>query len=220
MSDQIAASLKTTEELNKKLLSLSKEIAKAGDFFHVDIMTMAVVNRSFELSKGFKILIEDENFLCAAPLLRLQIDNLLRYSATWLVEKPHEFVAEVIKGTAIKKLKDASGKNMTDYYLKTQLSADIPWISKVYDKTSGYIHLSDSHVHKIFSARNDGSFSIGIGSYSNDTPEKVYLEIVEAFNAATDEIYKFVYGWLKTKDGSIDLTAHNKKVHPTQKPSG
>ena len=163
MSDQIAASLKTTEELNKKLLSLSKEIAKAGDFFHVDIMTMAVVNRSFELSKGFKILIEDENFLCAAPLLRLQIDNLLRYSATWLVEKPHEFVAEVIKGTAIKKLKDASGKNMTDYYLKTQLSADIPWISKVYDKTSGYIHLSDSHVHKIFSARNDGSFSIGIG---------------------------------------------------------
>ena len=219
MADQISASLKQTEKLNKKLLSLSKQIAKAGDVFHVDIMTMAVVNRSLELSEGFKLLIEDEKFLCAAPLLRLQIDNLLRYSATWLVEKPHEFVAEVMKGTAIRKLKDASGKKMFDTYLVEKLSVDIPWISKVYEKTCGYIHLSESHFHKVFSVSDDGGFSVGIGSYSNGVPKEVYLEAVDAFNAATYEIYQFVYGWLKTKDGSIDLTAH-KKIHPTQKTRG
>jgi len=217
VSEQITASLKTTKELNNELLSLSKEIIKAGDVFHVDIMTMAVANRSFELSEGFKQLIEDNKFLCAAPLLRLQIDNLLRYSATWLVEKPHAFVAEVMKGTAIKNLKDESGKKMYDAYLLKKLSADIPWISEVYRRTSGYIHFSESHFHKVFSPSDDGSFSIGIGSYSNSLPEEVFLEVVEAFNATTYEILKFVYGWLKTKDGSIDLTAHNKITHPAQK---
>ncbi|MBL4797700.1 MAG: hypothetical protein JKY50_09815 [Oleispira sp.] len=217
MSDQIFASLEKTENLNKELLSLSKRVAKAGDVFHVDIMTMAVVNRSLELSEGFKLLIEDRKFLCAAPLLRLQIDNLLRYSATWLVERPDEFVAEVMKGTAIRKLKDASGNKMFDAFLVEKLSANIPWIPKVYEKTCGYVHLSESHFHHVFSENDEGKFSIGIGSYSNDVPDSIFLEAVEAFNATTYEICKYVYGWLKTKDGSIDLAAHNKKIHPTPK---
>lgn len=171
---------------------------------------MAVVNRALELSEGFKDLILSEKFLCAAPLLRLQIDNLLRYSAAWLVDKPHEFVAEVMKGTPVKNLKDAAGKKMADYYLVQKLSSDVPWVKSVYEKTCGYIHLSESHFSKVMlSTEDDGKFSIGIGSQSKKIPESTYIEAVEAFNAATLEICKYVYGWLKTKDGSVDLSAHN-----------
>lgn len=213
MSDEFKEYFEKSEELNKELLSLSGQIVKAGDVFHMDILTMAVVNRALELSEGFKDLILSEKFLCAAPLLRLQIDNLLRYSAAWLVDKPHEFVAEVMKGTPVKKLKDASGKKMADFYLVQKLSSDIPWVESVYEKTCGYIHFSESHFHKVMlSTEDNGTFSIGIGSQSNQVPKKIYIEAIEAFNAATLEICKYVYGWLKTKDGSVDLSTHNKPL--------
>lgn len=211
MSDAFKEYFEKSEELSKELLSLSGQIVKAGDVFHMDILTMAVVNRALELSEGFKDLILSEKFLCAAPLLRLQIDNLLRYSAAWLVDKPHEFVAEVMKGTPVKNLKDASGKKMTDFYLVQKLSSDVPWVESVYEKTCGYIHFSESHFHKVMlSTEDDGTFSIGIGSQSNQIPKETYIEAIEAFNAATLEISKYVYGWLKTKDGSVDLSVHDK----------
>lgn len=213
MSEVLKKHLAKSEELSKELLSLSGQIIRAGDLFHMDILTMAVVNRALELSEGFKDLILSKKFLCAAPLLRLQIDNLLRYSAAWLVDKPHEFVSAVMSGTPIKKLKDASGKKMEDVYLVEKLSSEIPWIKPVYKKTCGYIHFSESHFHKVMlSTQDESSFSIGIGSKSKDIPESTYIEAVDAFNAATLEIYKYVYGWLKTKDGSVDLTAHNKPL--------
>lgn len=202
-----------SEELKKELLSLSCRIVKAGDVFHMDILTMAVVNRALELSDGFKELILSEKFLCAAPLLRLQIDNLLRYSAAWLVDKPHEYVSKVMQGTPVKNLKDSTGNKMTDFYLVQKLSPDIPWVESVYKKTCGYIHFSESHFHKIMlSTEENGTFSIGIGSKSNQIPKEIYIEAIEAFNAATLEISKYVYGWLKTKDGSVDLSAHNKTI--------
>ncbi|MEZ9858050.1 hypothetical protein AB4381_06145 [Vibrio splendidus] len=209
MSDAFKEYFEKSEELSKELLSLSGQIVKAGDVFHMDILTMAVVNRALELSEGFKDLILSEKFLCAAPLLRLQIDNLLRYSAAWLVDKPHEFVAEVMKGTPVKNLKDASGKKMTDFYLVQKLSSDVPWVESVYEKTCGYIHFSESHFHKVMlSTEDDGTFSIGIGSQSNQIPKETYIEAIEAFNAATLEISKYVFGWLKTKDGSVDDLHH------------
>jgi hypothetical protein len=213
MSDVFKEHFERSEQLNKELLSLSAQIVKAGDVFHMDVLTMAVVNRSLELSEGFQDLILSEKFLCAAPLLRLQIDNLLRYSAAWLVDKPHEFIAEIMKGTPIKKLKDGSGKKMADFYLIKKLSSDIPWIESVYEKTCGYIHFSESHFHKVMLSTDDnGEFSIGIGSHSKKIPESTYIEAIEAFNAATLEICKYVYGWLKTKDGSVDSSAHNKPI--------
>jgi hypothetical protein len=213
MSDELIKCFEESERLNKQLISLSSQIVKAGDVYHMDILTMAVVNRALELSEGFKDLILSQKFLCAAPLLRLQIDNLLRYSAAWLVENPSEFVSEVMKGTPVKKLKDASGKKMADFYLVEKLTEDIPWVKSVYDKTCGYIHFSESHFHKVMlSAEDNGEFSMGIGSHAKVVPESNYIEAAKAFNSATQEISKYVYGWLKTKDGSVDLSAHNKSL--------
>lgn len=46
---------------------------------------------------------------------------------------------------------------------------------------------------------------VRIGSQSKDISESTYIEAVEAFNAATLEICKFVYGLLKIKGGSVDF---------------
>ena len=49
-----------------------------GNVYPVDLRVNAVLHRSTNLVRGFALLIEQRNFICAAPLLRLQIDNCLR----------------------------------------------------------------------------------------------------------------------------------------------
>ncbi|WP_197535863.1 hypothetical protein [Photobacterium profundum] len=164
-------------------------------------MSLSVINRSLELSKGFESMVRSDLFLCAAPLLRLQLDNLLRYSALWIVEKPDEVCQQALAGTPIRKLKDRSGKKMTDAHLVAVLSKDIEWIKPVYEKTCGYVHLSESHFHKTLLSAENGKVSFGIGDKSKPVPPESYEEAVAAYNAVTTELLTYAQGWLETKSG-------------------
>lgn len=194
--------LEQTDKLNSELLKIGGSIIKAdnGNMYQMDFMSLSVINRSLELSKGFKLMIQSKYFLCAAPLLRLQLDNLLRYSAIWLVDNYDEVIQEFISGVPIRKIKDRSGKKMTDAHLVSVLSEDIDWIKPVYERTSGYIHLSESHFHKTLLASGDeGYVQFGIGDKSKPVPVESFIEAVEAYNAITITLINYASGWFKTK---------------------
>ena len=73
-------------------------LADGGNLYPFDILVVATLNRSLCLLKGFIELIQARNFVAAAPLIRLQLDNSLRLSAATLVSDPHEFAMNVLKG--------------------------------------------------------------------------------------------------------------------------
>src|SRR5258706_16465596 len=84
--------------------------ADGENLYAMDLISLPVLNRSTKLLSGFAALIRDENYLCAIPLIRLQLDNSLRFYATFLVSPIDAFVQEFLKGTPIRKLKDGNGK--------------------------------------------------------------------------------------------------------------
>ena len=87
--------------------------AYQAKFYPVDILAMAALNRSAALCKGFQSLIEQKNFTCSASILRLQLDNALRFASVFLVSNPHDFASAVMNGKRIRDFKDKSGKFMT-----------------------------------------------------------------------------------------------------------
>src|SRR5690606_25835105 len=101
---------------------------------------------SLKLIFGFTTLIKDDNFIAASHLVRCHLDNIIRFSATWLVNDPHDFAVKVIDGVEINTLKDKNGALMKDWYLRNLLNEEYPWITNVYKQSSGYIHLSSKHV--------------------------------------------------------------------------
>jgi hypothetical protein len=107
---------------------------------------MAVVDRSLALLRGFCDLVEARNMIAAAPLIRCQLDNGLRFFASTLVEDPHDFAGNILKGIPVRKMKDRYGKLMTDRYLVERLTIEVPWIETVYSQASGYIHFSEQHI--------------------------------------------------------------------------
>ena len=207
MADQnLNEKLELLETYKKKHLDLGYEILKAygGAIYPLDLLALAVLKRSMSLLCGFCGLIRLKNFICAAPLIRLQLDNCLRFYAAHLVEDPHQFSISVLSGKEIRKLKDQNGQSMTDYYLTEQFSKEFPdfsWIKKVYKKTSGFIHLSDKHILSIFgNPQEDRRIEIIISITDEYVPLEFYHEAVDAFIKITEIVFWLIEEWIFIKN--------------------
>ena len=183
------AVLRSEIEANEKMFH---EMIKAydGAIYPVDLLAIAVLHRSQALIEGFCKMVEDRNFDCAAPLIRLQLDNCLRFYASFIVKDPHGFAMEVIGGKHIRKLKDRDGINMTDAHLVEKLSnekSEYSFIKRLYEDTSGFIHLSDRHIKKSLGSDIKGERKIAfpLNVKNLKLPETIFLQAISAFTSAT-----------------------------------
>ena len=203
---------KLDQGLETKLEALSQRdaaIIAAGkqvlvhEIFLCDLMVTAVLNRALQLLHGFIVLVRDENWTCAAPLLRLQIDNSCRLLAGSLVGNFDTFTSEVLSGKRIDRMKDIKGNRLTDAYLVEQLArfADAPWLPSVYERTSGHVHLSDTHLFASSYAESESrKLMLSITRKETRVPSSGWHELIEAFTAATDLVLDLVTLWARQKD--------------------
>ena len=206
MSDEVLKMMRQLREYDELHLKLGKYLLQAygGAYYPLDILAVAAMNRSINLLDGFCDLLEKQNFIAAAPLVRLQLDNCLRFFAAFIVDKPHDFAISVLDGTPVRKLKDKEGQLMRDRYLAEQMSVEYPWILNVYKQTSGYIHLSEKHIFNSLTVGDEenGKAKMTSKISRGDTfvPDDVYKEAILSFKSATDVFFQYIHGWAYTKD--------------------
>lgn len=204
--DKVDISIRNLRALVNEHNEMGMRIMKAagGKVYPVDLVAVAVLNRSAGLLVGFCDLLEKHNFVAAAPLLRLQLDNLLRFHAIWLVDKPHDLASAVVAGKPIGKMKDRDGEKMTDGYLVKKISKEYPALSNVYKHTSGYIHLSDKHIFNSMTAgKTVDGFNMKVSAVDGFISEDTYIEALQAFAEITMILFRYLQGWAVTKDGPV-----------------
>lgn len=165
-----------------------------GDIYELDFFFTGALKRSYCLLRGFCDLIESQNFVAAAPLIRLQLDNCFRTAAAGWAENPHLFASEVLGGTPIRNLKDNESKKMTDRHLIDRLAREWPWVKDIYSETSGFIHLSEKHIFNALTITSEErrEAQITISDYDEFIPSNAYLVAVDAFARITDLFLGFV----------------------------
>ena len=178
--------------------------ACGGTFYGMDLLAAVELNRSKAHIAGFQQLVGAKNLICAGALLRLQLDTALRFYAAFLVEQPHDFALAVLGGTRVRDLKDRDGKEMTDAYLVEKLAQKFDWVPRVYERTSGYVHLSSTHLLSAMTptegaSDSDRTIAIKIGAEDKPLPAWIYIEATDAFRAVTDVLLRYVHGWVFTK---------------------
>lgn len=202
---KIAKALENLEKNQHIHHQLGADMLKVDDgkLFPLDILVVAVLNRSTSLLAGFISLIEKRNFVAAAPLLRLQLDNCVRLYAAWIVKEPHDFAFNVLAGNRISQMRDRTGTKMTDAYLVAKLAdqyPDRPWLTNVYKQTSGYIHLSEKHIFTSMQTTGSrGGVSFKVSAFNDFVAEENYVEAIEAFHEITQLLFHIVYSWIVTK---------------------
>lgn len=202
MTTQIKIKLDDLESTEQTFKDLGKQMMEPGqDLFPLDMLAVGVINRSLSLLTGFATLIRTNNYIAAAHLARPHLDNFLRFYASWLVDNPHEFAMNVMKGVRIDKLKDRDGKLLRDSHLVEVASKEYPWMRNVYTETSGFIHLSKKHVFTSTTIKDkeERTVEFRVGKEDKYVPEESKLEAVECMIEITKSIIKLLEGWIWTK---------------------
>lgn len=157
------------KELNKLESSFLKEasifLQPNTNTYSMDFYYSAIINRSISLMKGFITLSKDNNYISSVPLIRIQIDNCLRFYASILVDDSDAFFIKFMKGEHIGNIRDTNGKEMKDTYLVEKLNKLFPGIHKLYKNTSGYVHLSNQHAFLQTSIVKEATIGIRIGDF-------------------------------------------------------
>lgn len=192
-------------ELGKALFRES-----GGNIFPCDALALSVLGRSLNLIRGFTVLIEAGSYACAVPLLRLQLDSMLRFYGVVSCQDPHEVARQVLSGVSLRKIKhSSSGEPMTDQYLQRLLESRFPWLPSIYSLSSAYIHLSEEHfLHVLMQAPKDatGKRQFAVSDQDDYLPEEHKGGLIESFTTVTQCVWSVVDGWLSVRQAVTQPT--------------
>jgi hypothetical protein len=201
MPPSLEAHISHIENLRELHLHHLMEMMRAdgGKIFGLDLLAQAAFKRSMSLCAGFACLVRSKNYLSAVTLVRMQLDTCLRFFGAFIVDHPHDFADRILKGVPVRKMRDRSGNLMTDRYLVETLGKKYEWMPRVYEATSGFVHLSERHMFAIWEPSQEGGFGVVIGPEDSHFQEELWIEMAEAFLACTDALFEYLKGWIFTK---------------------
>lgn len=201
----VSALVSAIDEDRKALLNIGAAlIGKSGTpIFPLDLLALGALKRSVSTASAIVMMVESRNMVCARTLLRTHIDTSLRFSAAWLVEKPHEFAAGVLKGDRIDRIKGRDGKKLTDAHLLATHSEQHPWLPDVYARLSGYVHFSGAHIiDSVSNLGDDGLIQFAVIAEDLNFPEVSWIEVLKCFREATEILARYLQGYQLTKSMS------------------
>jgi len=167
-------------DLRKEGLLLAEQVI-GKTLFKEDLFFCASINRCLNLMEGVEFLLEERNLTCAGAILRLQIDNCLRTYAAFIAEDKNKIIECIINGEKINKYKDINGNKMTDAYLKEKLTELDSFVKKIYNNSSGYIHLSEKAFFETVTNCEGNIIEFQIGRPLPEKRNEVLIELMDAF---------------------------------------
>lgn len=177
--------------------------ADGGKVHTPDLWINAGIRRSMQVLDGFTSMVRARNISCAGALLRVQIDTALRLFACTLMNAD-ELTAAALKGERLDRLTDRNGKRLTDRHLIDELTKLMPrfaWLNHVYERTSGFIHMSGLHMLVMAEVGQDMDFRFEISLSDDRWPEGEMSIAIDTFRDATDIVLWLVRTWLDQKSG-------------------
>ena len=187
-------------ELSRRFLGASD-----GDLYEIDLVLAGVMVRSYGLVDGFIDAFDTWNPIVAAPLLRMQLDTLVRLSFMVRAPNASAVAQHILLGGEFRKLKDGDGKFLADVRLLEHAKPFHSWVEPVYKATSGWVHFSPSHVHAALRLERDkdgqatNTLNIAIPLQNERIPLSALEELVGAMIKATEEIFGYVEIWEQRK---------------------
>ncbi|MFC0513512.1 hypothetical protein ACFFGT_04845 [Mucilaginibacter angelicae] len=203
-SDQLANLINELSAYDTKFLDLSAAILQANhqNMYAIDLLSVAVLNRAIQLTNGFSLLAGNNNYLCAIPLIRMQLDNALRFYAFYLVQDGNKLFSHFIDGKPINRYRDKKGNLLTDNYLATSVDKIFPGVLAIYRNTSGHIHLSEQHLFATKEPKtNDKQPSrIAVGGNTDPFSPKLKINFASTMNEVNKLVYILLDQWRREKE--------------------
>lgn len=216
--EQIESQLLEIENKSKAIINMGKQLFAITSKTEVfDMFLISVLNRTVNLNKAFVGLIRDNNFIAAAPFIRINLDTLLRIYASGISEfDRNTFALKVISGESIRKMKIHKSKiNMQDVNLVEKISSvkNMEWVKDIYETGNSFIHFSDNIIFSSQKISNykERTIELTIGMHDSYTDEKTKLDSTIWMNKIIDSIVvqAQIYMYEKCQKYNFDFESLN-----------
>jgi hypothetical protein len=196
------------DELRIRHLDLTLRFLAAADgvLYEIDVVMAAAMARSYGLVDGFIAAFDSWNPVVAAPLLRMQIDSLIRLAYIARAPQADVVAHHIFDGGEFRTLKDGEGRTLTDSRLLEHAQDVHPWIRSVYQATSGWVHFSPAHLRAAWqigpAKAGDGEglvLSGGVPIRPEQIPLRELEQLLGAMIGATEQVIWYVGAWEKRK---------------------
>lgn len=191
---------------SKAIINMGKQLTAITPKMETfDFLLIGALNRTVNISKAYTTLIRDNNFISAAPLVRINIDTLLRLYASIISEfDRNTFASKVMGGELIKKMKlNGTKKDLRDDTLYIELSKieDMEWVADIYKAGSSFIHLEKSHIFSSMKIADDKEriVNMTIGFHDAFIPENEKFGSAVWMNKIIDSIVQQAQIWMHEK---------------------
>jgi hypothetical protein len=118
-----------------------------------DHLVIAALRRSLDNINGFLAMADQRNIFCGEPIIRFQLDTAMTLFARNLVDDVFDLAKHIAEGKKRSDYIGKSGKKLTDSYVHKELSKKHELTSELYGRTSGFIHFSDQHMHRVLDVK-------------------------------------------------------------------
>jgi hypothetical protein len=202
--DEVEAKFLELETLTSRHDEQGQLLYKAcnAELFPCDILAFTVLQRSLQLKKGFCLLLRGGGYICGAGILRMQLDNILRFNGVVTSGDPHGIAERIWNGERLYKIKDSDGKKLNDSRLVELLSGRNPDVTSLYELSSSYVHLSDqqiAHFYQVSKPNNEGSRDIAISDNDDHIGCESKVKLMHAFAVVTRGVLESVRQWTEVR---------------------
>lgn len=145
-------------QISNAQYNAAKAFLGMSSLFPVDMLHVSLVSRSLDLLDAFAYTFDRWNIAVAAPLVRMQIDNVLRAHLIAVTPDPDELLLHLVADKPLNRLivppqladrlalKPGKKHVHTDALLVKLASAEHHWIDSAYRAASAWVHHSSAHV--------------------------------------------------------------------------
>jgi hypothetical protein len=178
---------------------------EGSPIYTLDFIVIGAIKRSLSLAAGLLVLIRARNIVCARAVLRMHMDTITRLSAYTYVDNPEQMARAILGGTALKTFKSRDGERLTDGYLVDRLSERRPWVRRVYEFTSGYVHFSERQFFdsvRSLGGAADRTMQLEIGRKDRKYPESSWEELPACFRELNGILEELLTAYVTRKHGA------------------
>ena len=192
------------ERYDNSLIEAHQKYNEVGCFAPIDFYVDTVLKRAMVINGAYVKLAKANNYIAAAPYIRMQMDNCINLGAGAMVKDILAYINHFLSGKELYKFKDERKNSLYEKYIVQEMNKRYGSFKQAYEHYNMEVHLSVGHFFMAHYMDEDNSMKLTLehGYYHKEEEilahnKNIYL----VNNVLIDVLLEY---WLPIKKSYLD----------------
>ena len=192
------------ERYDEALIEAHQKFNEVGCFAPIDFYVDTVLKRAMVINGAYVKLAKVNNYIAAAPYIRMQMDNCINLGAGAMVKDILAYINHFLSGKELYKFKDERKNSLYEKYIVQEMNKRYGRFKQAYEHYNMEVHLSVGHFFMTHYMDEDNSMKLTLehGYYHKEEEilahnKNIYL----VNNVLIDVLLEY---WLPIKKSYLD----------------